>query len=238
MVDIKRLFEKFNKIISNCHLSGDNCCGTCVSNDTQPIPSLGGGSGRGSLTRRPLLKAGFSLAEVLIAMLIMSIFYVATTRVMTTRQKPQVQENPHGYYECYVNGGLTEHRVDMGRTTIQPHGVASCVFNPPKGLPFFNVYIAIPGIGFYSSPEAQLNSNPDGVADNDASMVFSSPQGLVDLYRLTNPNIDQEMSDEERDIKYQQFRAYLANSHPGAEITQAWTENAVEPPYPVVLIVW
>ena len=184
---------------------------------------------RGNLSCKHFINAGFSLAEVLIAMLIMSVFYVATTKVMTTKQKPQIQEYPHGYYECYDNGGLTEHRVDLGRTSIQPRLVTDCNFNAPTGLPVFNIYIAIPGVGLYSTPEAQVN--------DDDNMVFANPRALVDIYAEAVPDIMQIMNENKQE-KFAQFRTYLMNSHPQSVLAQNWAAENPEPPYPVVFVVW
>ena len=88
------------------------------------------------------IKPGFTFAEVLISMLLMSIFFVATAKVMTVRQKTEVHENPHGYYECYQSGSLMQHRVDGTNTTIPINTPSNqCEFVPMRGLPFYNIYI-------------------------------------------------------------------------------------------------
>lgn len=52
------------------------------------------------------MKKGFSLAEALVVMAVVSIFFAAVTKVITTRPKKPKQANLHGYYECYVDGGM------------------------------------------------------------------------------------------------------------------------------------
>ena len=54
------------------------------------------------------MKKGFSLAEALVVMAVVSIFFAAVTKVITTRPKKPKQANLHGYYECYVDGGMYE----------------------------------------------------------------------------------------------------------------------------------
>ena len=54
-------------------------------------------------------KKCFSIAEALVSMLIISIFFIATSKVMTKKQRPDISESPHGFYECYVvNGNLKQ----------------------------------------------------------------------------------------------------------------------------------
>ena len=198
------------------------------------------------------LKFAFSLAEVLIGMLIMSLFFMATTKVISVKQKPLVQEYPHGYYECYNSGGYKEHRVDSGRNTITAGttGVRGCTFVPPKGIPVFNVYLVsntyprlrdqvLPVLGgFYKRTEAQLT---------DDELNF--PSGLYTIASLYD---DIEEGDNDNDFAAimkrnlsngaaSQFKRYLQMTYPDSVLNNLnWRETGgiMYPPIDAIFITW
>ena len=183
------------------------------------------------LTKRFL--PAFTLAEVLIAMLVMSLFFMATTKVMSIRQKPLVQEYPHGYYECYNLNGLKEHRVDGGTETIPRNSaVGRCRFMAPKGLPVFNIYIAHTNRGFYYTTETQVNA--------DDGMIFSGADNLISLYMETM-DTEQDRNNAfygNLDDRFAQFRNYLKNSYPQSMLGSNWPAGSNRPPFNAVFITW
>ena len=56
-------------------------------------------------------------------------------QVITTRPKKPKQANLHGYYECYVDGGMYERYVRNGVAT-KPKAVTKCKFQPPGNISF------------------------------------------------------------------------------------------------------
>ena len=111
------------------------------------------------MVRINTLKTGFSLAEVLISMLILSVFFIATSKVISVKPKKEVQTFRHGYYECYMqNGNLYEKRADGSSTGGNPSLVRDCIFEPPGGIAYVLIYAinVDPSDGkskFYSSVE-------------------------------------------------------------------------------------
>jgi len=101
------------------------------------------------------LKKGFSLAEALIVMVIISVFFAVGAKVFTTRPKPKKQINSHGYYECYLNGGLKQRYIREGVETPEK-SVGTCTFEPPTGIAFFNINSYSPTT--HSSFEPNINN--------------------------------------------------------------------------------
>lgn len=81
-------------------------------------------------------KSGFSLAEALVSMLILSIFFVVTSKVITTRQPDEWQGTEHGYYECIQqdSGNKFDQTMVTGNN-VENKVVESCHFNvPPRSV--------------------------------------------------------------------------------------------------------
>lgn len=71
------------------------------------------------MVRISFKKLGFSLVEALISMAILSIFFAATAKIITTKPKKERVQAPHGSFYC----------CDTYST-----------FKPPSGVSFFNIY--------------------------------------------------------------------------------------------------
>ena len=177
---------------------------------------------------------------------------MATTKVISVKQKPLIQEYPHGYYECYNSGGYKEHRVDAGRITIPAGtpGVQGCTFTAPRGIPVFNVYLIsstyqrsrdqiLPVFGgFYSRTEAQLTDDqlnfPNGL-QTIASMYDDLEEGDNDH------DFAAIMKDNLRNGKASQFRRYLQMSYRDSVLNNsAWRESGgiTYPPMDAIFITW
>lgn len=185
----------------------------------------------------PILKAGFSLAEVLVAMLIMSVFYMATAKVMTVKQRHETHENPHGYYECIGNSApFSVHRVDSTIETI-PAGTSEteCEFVPISGIPFYNVYV-ITNQGVYKATESQLN--------DDDNMVFSGANDLIRYYGRIHENTNAEVNPQNiNQIMLQnaqddltQLRTFVTTDYPQSTLSGIW--GGLSPTQNAVFITW
>ncbi len=104
-----------------------------------------------------MVKRGFSLAEALVVMVIISIFFAAAAKVITTKPKPKKQVNTHGYFECYRKdgGGLFQRYVREGVPT-EEESVSICTFEAPTGVGFFNLNSYSPVA--HSSMEPNINT--------------------------------------------------------------------------------
>ena len=85
-----------------------------------------------------MVKKGFSLAEALVVMAIISIFFAAASKIITTKPKIKKQINAHGYYECYYSGGHKQKYVRDG-VASPLESVSECKFEPPAGIAFFDI---------------------------------------------------------------------------------------------------
>ena len=180
------------------------------------------------------VRSGFSLAEILVAMLVMSIFFMATTKVITIKQKPALEESPHGYYECTDSPGSTdmnfhEHRVDSSRETIPANSsdVDFCTFVPPKNIPLFNVYVYSSTKGFLSTSEAQISED---------SADFRGANVLLDYYLSDDPSLAQTINGADLNNRIAQFKLFLRTSYPQSMLSKSWT--GTRPPRNTVFITW
>lgn len=183
-------------------------------------------------------KLGFSLVEALISMLILSIFFLASSRVITQKQMVEVQENPHGYYECYIdNGAIWQHMSISGMFTIRQNVTASgCSFTPPVGVNFFNVHYYLDGDGYYTNQQVILNERVD----------LGGPGGIdrPGVFNRVSPDVIDAMTVEER-AQYEQeveegiwhFHTYLEMTHPASNIYTIWEETQA-PPLEATMIAW
>lgn len=88
-----------------------------------------------------MIKKGFSLAEALVVMAVVSIFFALATKVIAVKPKNKVQNNPHGYFECYLDDGhLKQHSVAEGTDSSVLDKSEACDFYPATGVAFFNIH--------------------------------------------------------------------------------------------------
>mgnify|MGYP001095526441 CR=1 FL=1 len=134
-----------------------------------------------------MVKRGFSLAEALVVMVIISIFFAAAAKVFTTRPKPKKQINAHGYYECYGSGSFQQRYVRDGieSPTVS---VSKCTFEPPTGIAFFNINSYSPIA--HSSFEPNINNTitisiNSGISiSGDGKQISLSSNGTQDEIRM------------------------------------------------------
>ena len=163
-------------------------------------------------------KFGFSLAETLISMLVLSMFFIATSKMITTKPKTEVSENKHGYFECYMDGGtLMQKRSDegsQGDPVPAPNGV--CSFEPPSGIAFANIYVLNSTSGeprFYIGVEPQFNSQ-----DNSDTVHLT----LNDLQTLQNVLEDAG----EGNSNIIQLRNFFSSCHASSSIFKLIKNNS------------
>lgn len=125
-----------------------------------------------------MVKKGFSLAEALVVMAIISIFFAAASKIITTKPKPRKQVNAHGYYECFQNGGTLAQRYYKDGITTNTETVAQCVFQPPPGIAFFNINSY--GSVYHSSFEPNI-SNAITINFSASNVQLSSSTGTLAL---------------------------------------------------------
>lgn len=128
-----------------------------------------------------MVKKGFSLAEALIVMAIISIFFAAASKIITTKPKVKKQINAHGYYECYYSGGHKQKYMRDG-VASPLQSVSECKFEPPAGIAFFNVNSSNP---CYSSFQPNIN-NALTISLGGSGVVIRSDTETLELSDNTN----------------------------------------------------
>ena len=91
-------------------------------------------------------KKAFSFAEILISMLILSVFFIAGAKIFTHKQKDEVMKKINGFYECYwTDGGLMFAMSKTGkRADPKPAAGTSCLFTTAKNNSLFEITILFP----------------------------------------------------------------------------------------------
>lgn len=164
-----------------------------------------------------MVKKGFSLAEALVVMAVISIFFAVAGKIMTQRPKPQALKYPHGYFECYIgdDGSLMQSNASEAVITepIKVSGTA-CAFEPPKGVAFFNINTF--GRAYYSDFEPNVN-NVINIKINNSAHSETFVTIYKDTHSLNIPASKDTNSDEfknQRDVA----RSYLSTLHPASQI--------------------
>ncbi len=177
------------------------------------------------MVRENKLKSGFSLVEVLIAMLLMSLFFLASTKIITMKPPQEVQEKPHGYYECF--GPLSDHEglylehKSVGDAYVVPTYSQGCSFDPPGGIPFANLYYIDNYENYYLNiQEPQFNQGLDSVPNTPFE---NGPQGILTIYQDYD-----KMRTDFNNGGPRMFKTYLENVHPSCEILKRWVDDSTD----------
>ena len=184
---------------------------------------------------KPDTKAAFSLAEVLVAMLVMSVFFLATTKVISVKQKDELQSYPHGYYECIGSGSSYKvHRVEGGAQTIPSANASTCEFTPARNIPVYNIYILSKTEGLYKQSEPQLT--------DDETLTFKGAQGLlnsyIDIYNEEgSTTVQDQMKNNYDNGEFAQFKDYLTINYSDSLLIKTYWTGA-NPKSDAVFIAW
>lgn len=106
------------------------------------------------------LKKGFTLAEMLVVLLIVSLVAIASVPLAHKRFKVHKPKTVHGKYECYYDGDtLKESQWENGVKVRDNVTVATCNFTPnPKATYFIVQAIGGGGGGAYSGGDTMVRS--------------------------------------------------------------------------------
>ena len=103
-------------------------------------------------------KDGFTLAEALLTLLIISIIVALSTAIVAKKNKKLRASNETHYWLCTRDGFEGGHTMDSNVTTSSTASANSCTFEPPAGVNRFNVTVIGGGGGGasgYASRELQ-----------------------------------------------------------------------------------
>lgn len=133
-----------------------------------------------------MVKRGFSLAEALVVMAIISVLFAAVAKVITTRPEKPKQTNMHGYFECYVDGGTLKQRyVRNGASTPVESVGSECHFEPISGVAFYNINSYVQGTTITWDTSV---TPPTMVDDNGVYYSHFEPNISTELYITKTSN--------------------------------------------------
>ena len=167
-------------------------------------------------------KRGFSLAEMLVAMLIVSVFFTAATKVMTQRPKKEVVKSPHGFFECYYSGNSLFKQTQKGTSGAEAVRAQNCNFMPPVGLSFINVHFLYDG-HYYNFQEVLY----------DNMFELANPGDIAAYY---SQYVEGEAA-EHYGKEPVELRNYLRATYPASRILQQWP-NEEQAPASALFISW
>ncbi len=135
-------------------------------------------------------KKGFSLAEILVSMLILSLFFLAGAKVFTRKEKTEVMKKVHGFYECYWNGNQLYQAMSKFGSRPTPIPVnGSCVFATTKNNSLFDITILFPNQGGVYYDQQFINTD---MATITPPRIGNNPQGCVTVSQAQQQCISQE----------------------------------------------
>ena len=124
---------------------------------------------------------GFSMAEMLVVLLIMSFIAIGVPLIHFKKAELKTKRSIHGRYECYYNGGaLTQYSVNEDGVEQGPDAVTECRFAPPKSAIFFMVHAVGGGGGASSATSSTTGGNNTDGGEYLASQVNTFPQWAKD----------------------------------------------------------
>ena len=170
-------------------------------------------------------KYGFSLVEVLVSMLILSVVFMAMTNVATHKAKKNLDKSPHGFYECYKVGDTLYEDITRNNAAKEDNeNVDSCIFNPPKGAYYVNVH--------YIGSDKYMNVQETMFTEQ---LVLTSPEKIMDGYDDT---LISNCPNEDDKIKVREdFISYLEISHPQSKVLSTWNTTGSIPDS-ILFIAW
>ena len=183
-------------------------------------------------------KAGFSLFEALVSMLIMSLFFLATSKILTQKQVTEVRKNTHGYYECYVvNGAMFEHSASSSGSS-QTEMVNQCTPKLSSDINFYNIH-------YFNSDGTQYNNKTVYHAVEQQSIsnnitVINRPRDILEY--ITALNIDDEDNHQVinppdiEQVEKTEFKTYINMAYSGSDIKKF--SNPFPPGFEALLIAW
>lgn len=170
-------------------------------------------------------KFGFSLVEVLLSMLILSVVFMAMTNVAAHKAKKNLDKSPHGFYECYKIGGTLYEDITRNNAAKEDNeNVSSCIFNPPKGAYYVNVH--------YIGSDKYMDTQESMFTER---LELTAPEKILDEY--DEVLIKSYKNDEDKMEVQENFKSYLEISHPQSKVLSTWnTTDSI--PDNILFIAW
>lgn len=138
-------------------------------------------------------KFGFTLVELMVVMLFVTLVIAATAPIITKRIKEVPRKLQHGKYICYRNdetGDLVEAYYNSSKFTHSNEGIDKCTFTPPVKATLFRIELIGAGAGGYDYAKVvDEDGNYEGAyltaegTLTETSKIIKEPTGY-ELYNL------------------------------------------------------
>lgn len=139
------------------------------------------------------IKKGFTLAEMMVVLLIMSIVAAAMTPLITRKHRQLPNNTTHGRWECYYSGGQLYQKTTTSSGSSTTTAVSSsCQFTPSKKAEYFIIQ-AVSGGGGGAGTVATIpaygvtNGARNTETSTTATADIATLDTTTDKYTVTNP---------------------------------------------------
>lgn len=171
-------------------------------------------------------KIGFSLIEMMLLLLILSLMTAASVPILSRKHKVAPVKAFHGRYACFWNGNHLWQQQYSGENIIQNEAVSQCRFEPPKKANYFYIQIIGGGGGGgsagYYTPETNSSLKMYHYYDDTARYYINT---YYSSSNLDDFDLTEEEFNELVDTKY----TYLqVGSTPGNYCNQHGTSYSYE----------
>ena len=166
-------------------------------------------------------KRGFSLIEALVSMLILSVFFAATAKVWSKRQKPEKPKYPHGYFECYYDGSTLKQGIGREQQSSATENATGgkCVFDSQGGNLVYNVIVLYATPSVYSSAlgcggTSRCGGNTETIPFMAGTLSMTPPTLGSNSMGVTNTTTGVSSSkyyslSDDRNMTYTQIRNHI-----------------------------
>lgn len=119
-------------------------------------------------------KEGFSLAESLVVMLILSVFLAASSKVITQKKEEPQVSNQHGQFECWKSGSHYYKHIIDGVISETVTGT-SCKFKPRVNAAIYHLYVIYGNKnGYYMESIPNITSELSITLNNNTTTLTNS----------------------------------------------------------------
>lgn len=167
-------------------------------------------------------KKAFSMAEILVSMLILSIFFVVSSKTITIKQKNESMRKVHGYFECYYkNGSLYYAKSKTGeRVSLKKAGGSTCPFIPASNSSLFQITVLFPNEGNY-------NTYDDQQFINTSSIKVVPPSGAGAAAKIGDVSVLPNDNNINDNVNYQVVKNNLEITNSKSNIIQDLQSGSV-----------
>lgn len=191
------------------------------------------------MVKRTADKKGFSIAEALVSMLVVSVFFLATSKVMTQKQPKEYQEPIHGFYECYVTTEddvkKLKQKLAIGQSNPPVQTVSQCELDPPKDLPLAIIYAIAGTDDDTTTPVGEERKNRIYKA---IEPQFNKAFRISSINELRTFHTDALVDIEADDLEWTDVQKFLRLSYPHSGLYEMMESGSYNPQDPALFIGW